>query len=104
MASIGAAAFDAFMNARGMVVFYMFILEEAAQTAGMAAYLAYKDGNGSEAAAHAQWVKDNVITDGRAFAQTVGLVGAPMNDAFITFFNASERAMNYYATHTPAGE
>lgn len=104
MASITAAAFDAFLNARGMIIFYMFILEEAAQTGGMAAYLAYKDGNGAEAAAHAQWVKDNVITDGRAFAQSVGIAGAPMNDAFITFFNASERAMTYYATHTPSGE
>lgn len=103
MASGAAAAFDVFMNARGMIVFYMFIMEEAAQTGGMAAYLAYKDGNGGEAAAHANWVMANIITPGRAFAQTVGVAGYPMNDAFISYFNASERAMTYYATHTPAG-
>lgn len=98
----GAAAFEIFNDIRGMVIFYMFIMEEAAQTAGMAAYCAYRDKRQSQAAAAADWTVQNVITPGRAFSLSVGLVGYPMNEAFATFFDASERAMNYYATHEPA--
>lgn len=97
-------AFGIFNDVRGMVIFYMFIMEEAAQTAGMAAYLAYKDKFQSEAAAHANWNLSNVINPGKSFCGGVGVVGYPMNEAFSTFFDASARAMNYYATHTPPDE
>jgi hypothetical protein len=97
----GAAAFDVFNDIRGMVIFYLFILEEAAQTAGMACYMCYKDNRTTQAAEHAQWIKDNITTNGRTFAQTIGLVAYPMNDAFITYFDAADKANDYYATHEP---
>lgn len=98
------AAFEIFNDVRGMVIFYMFILEEAAQTAGMAAYLAYRDGHGDEAAETANWNLTNIITPGRQFCDTLGLVGYPMNDAFKAYFDASEKSMIYYATHTPPAD
>jgi hypothetical protein len=100
----GQAAFDIFNDIRGMIIFYLFIMEEAAQTIGMASYLAYKDGFAAESQEHASWGLNEVIGPARAFCSGIGIAAYPMNDAFNVFFDASERALTFYATHQPAGE
>lgn len=96
MASTTAAAFDVFMDARGMITFYLFIMEEAAQTLGMAAYLAHKDEDPIGAQAYAQYNLDNIITPAKAFCGTIGIAAYPMNDAFAAYFDAADRTMQFY--------
>lgn len=96
MASGAAAAFDVFMDARGMVTFYMFIMEEASQCLGMAAYLAHKDEDPLGAQAYAQYNRDNIITQAKAFCGTIGITAYPMNEAFGAYFDAQDRAMQFY--------
>lgn len=103
MASTAAAAFDVFMDARGMVTFYMFIMEEASQTIGIAAYLAHKAGNAAAVASLKATALDEIITPAKEFTATVGLVAFPMNQAFAAYFSAAEKVMEFYGSTAPPG-
>lgn len=96
MPSTAAAAFDVFQDARGMVIFYMFILEEAAQTLSLGAYMANRDNDKTTCQQLAQFNKDNVLAYGKDFASTIGIIGYPMNEAFSAFFDATDKVMDYY--------
>ena len=94
-------AFDIFMNVRETIAFYMFIIEESIQAVGMACYLLKKYGLDEDAKQYANWAKSNLIQPLREFAQGVGQVAYPMNQAYIAFADATEKVMDAYLK-TPA--
>lgn len=89
-------AFDIFNDVRGMITFYLFIMEEAVQTGAMAAYLARKEGNIELSKTYASWVDENLITTAINFNTTVGIVAYPMNEAFKSFYDAARQSIQYY--------
>lgn len=97
MAIPAKAAFDVFMDVRGTVVFYLFILEESIQTAMMGCYLASKAGETSRSQILAIELKQGLIADAKAFNQSVGIVAYPMNEAFGAFYTQAENMCNFYA-------
>lgn len=96
--------FNVFTDVRGMVTFYLFILEESIQTAMMGAYMARKDGMISQSQIIALELKQGLIADAKAFNTLVGPVAYPMNDAFAAFFQASEDMCTFYIQSTPPEE
>lgn len=89
--------FKVFVNVRETVTFYMFIMEEAAQTAGMAAYVAYKAGNIDRAKEIARYMKDELIDPLEDFAKSpAGVLAFPMNLAYISFATASRLTADTY--------
>lgn len=104
MAIPAKAAFDVFMDIRGTVVFYLFILEESIQTAMMGCYLARKEGEISRSQILAIELKQGLIADAKAFNQSIGTVAYPMNEAFGAFFEQSEKMCTFYASPPPPEE
>lgn len=97
-------AFDVFQDIRGMIIFYLFIMEESIQSAGMAAYMLRKQGNITESKIVAVWCDTNLITDAMAFNQSIGVAAWPMNEAFRCFFDAARKNMQAYLVDPPEGE
>ncbi len=94
---IGKKAFDVFINIRETIAFYMFIIEEAIQTAGMAAYMLKKAEKIDEAKAQAQWTIDNLINPLIEFADSPAAAMAyPMNLAYKAFAQAAKKTMEAY--------
>lgn len=94
---IGKEAFYVFTNVRETVAFYMFIVEEAIQTAGMAAYMLKKAGKIDEAKQQAQWVIDNLINPLLEFCDSPAAAMAyPMNMAYRAYAEAAKKAMEAY--------
>jgi len=89
-------ALDLIEDVRGSIAMYMFIIEEAVQTAGMAAYMYHKAGLNQKAKEQAQWVLDNLIYPALDFVETYGYLAYPLNMAYDAFFKAAEQTMNAY--------
>ena len=89
---IGKEIWDAFMDVRGAVGMFMFILEEAIQTAGMVTWIFYKEGMKEEAKENEQWIKDNLAIPLKEFAESPsGLLAYPLNEAYKQFAEAAIR-------------
>ena len=96
---VGKEAFDVFMNVRETIAFYMFIVEEAIQTAGMAAYMLKKADKIAEAKQQAQWTIDNLINPLLEFCDSPAAAMAyPMNLAYKAFAEAAKKTMEAYLT------
>lgn len=94
---VGKKAFDAFINVRETIAFYMFIIEEAIQTAGMAAYMLKKADKIAEAKQQAEWTINNLINPLIEFADSpAAAVAYPMNLAYKAFAESAKRAMEAY--------
>jgi len=98
---IGKEAFDVFVNVRETIAFYMFIIEESIQAMGMACYLLKKFGLDQDAKEYASWTKSNLIQGLKEFAQGVGVIAYPMNEAYKLFAESTEKVMDAYLK-TPA--
>jgi len=94
---VGLRAFKVFQDVRGTITFYMFIIEEAIQTAGMTAYMLKKAEKIDEAKAQAQWTIDNLINPLLEFCDSPAAAMAyPMNLAYKAFAEAAKKAMEAY--------
>jgi len=93
-----------FTFAREEVAFYMFIFEEAVQTLGMSCYLLTNAGQYQEAAEVAQYMLDEYVNPMIAFCDpsvggeelAIGILAWPMNTAFLAFFMATKKNLEYY--------
>jgi len=97
---IGKEAFDVFVNVRETIAFYMFIIEESIQAMGMACYLLKKYGLDQDAKEYASWTKSNLIQGLKEFAQGVGVIAYPMNEAYKLFAESTEKVMDAYLKTT----
>ena len=89
-------ALDIIEDVRGSIAMYMFIIEEAVQTAGMAAYLYQKAEQTQKAKETAKWVLDNLIYPALDFVETYGYLAYPLNLSYEAFFRAAEKTMQMY--------
>jgi len=87
---IGKAAFEIFSDIRGACGMFMFILEEAIQTAGMASWILYKEGKKDLAKENEQWIVSNLAIPLRDFANgPAGYLAYPLNLAYAMFAEAT---------------
>jgi len=93
---VWSIALDVIQDVRGSIAMYLFIIEEAIQTLGMAVYLLYKDNRFQEARETAQYMLDNVINPAIDFNNTYGSVAYPLNLAYDTFYKNSKKNMETY--------
>lgn len=91
-ALVAQDAFKVFMHVRETIAFYMFIIEESIQAVAMATYLLNKNELKADATEYADWALSYLVTPLREFAKGVGTVAYPMNEAYIAFADASEKA------------
>jgi len=90
IAAIGKEAFQIFMDVRGACGMFMFILEEAIQTAGMASWILYKEGKLQEAKENENWIEQMLAKPLKQFAEgPAGYLAYPLNLAYIKFAEAT---------------
>ena len=89
-------ALDIIEDVRGSIAMYLFIIEEAIQTAGMACYLLYRMKKYDECKNTAQWVIDNLIDPALEFVNTYGYAAYPLNMAYETFYKSARKTMETY--------
>lgn len=97
LSAVGGTAFRVFEDVRGSVSFYMFIMEEAIQTCGMACWISHQKGNLDRAKEVALYAKNELCIPLRDFARSpAGLLGYPMNLSYEAFANASIKNFDTY--------
>jgi len=89
-------AIDIIQDVRGSIAMYMFIIEEAIQTIGMACYLLYKHKKYSDLKEVAKWALDNLVNPAIDFAETYGHVAYPLEMAYKAFYQASKKNFENY--------
>jgi len=89
-------ALDIIEDVRGSIAMYMFIIEEAIQSVGMAAYLSYRANQIDKAKEIAQWSLDELILPAQDFADTWGYPAYPLNESYKMFYLAAEKTMRTY--------
>lgn len=89
-------ALDVIEDVRGSIAMFMFILEEAVQTAGMACYLYKKAELNEKAAELAQWIIDEILNPALDFVDNYGIFAYPLNEAYKQFFLAAKQSMQAY--------
>lgn len=95
--TVAKEAFDVFQNVRETIAFYMFIVEEAIQSAGMAAYISYKAGNTQRAKEIAQFMISELIDPLREFAESpAGYAAYPANLAYSAFAKSARKVAETY--------
>lgn len=95
--SVLGSAFDIFSNARDMIVFYMFIIEEAIQSQTMTIYNQYRSGMHDQCEATCYYVLTDLINPLKEFANSpAGQLAYPMNVAFSLFCESSEKSVLTY--------
>lgn len=87
---------DIVEDVRGSIGMYLFIIEEAIQTIGMANYLAYKAGKMERVKEIAQWTIDEVIDPAINFNNIYGYIAYPLNQAYAVFYDAARKNMETY--------
>jgi len=89
-------ALDVVQDVRGSIAMYLFIIEEALQTLGMACYL-YQKANMKESVRNlAKWAIDNVVDPAIEFNNTYGAAAYPLNMAYDTFYHSSRISFQTY--------
>jgi len=89
-------ALDLVQDVRGTLGMYLFIIEEAIQTVGMACYLNWKEGNYSKVIEVANYVLDEIINPAIDFCATYGSATYPLNIAYDVFYKAAKTSMENY--------
>ncbi|MEM2073720.1 MAG: hypothetical protein QXO33_04140 [Nitrososphaeria archaeon] len=88
--AIAKEAFEVFMDIRGACGMFMFILEEAIQTAGMGSWILYKEGKKQEAKENEQWIVNVLAQPLKDFANgPAGYLAYPLNIAYSLFADAT---------------
>jgi len=96
MSSKWTIVLDVIQDVRSSIAMFMFIIEEAIQTAGMACYILYKQQNWEELKNAAQQVIDNLITPGLDFVNTYGAAAIPLNMAYSAFYDQAKTTFQTY--------
>lgn len=87
-------AFKAFSDFRSAIAMYMFICEEAIQTANMGNWLLFKAGLFDEMKKNINWVKTYLIQPLYDFANSpVGALAFPLNESYKLFAQASLKSL-----------
>jgi len=89
-------AVDVIEDVRGSIAMFMFIIEEAIQSVGMACYLLRKANRVEECRNVAQWAIDNLINPALEFCKTYGYAAYPLNMAYESFYNAAKKTFETY--------
>jgi len=89
-------ALDVVQDVRGSIAMYLFIIEEAIQTVGMACYLNYKANRLDAVRELAKWILDNIVNPAIDFNNTYGHVAYPLNLAYNVFYQSAKRNMETY--------
>lgn len=89
-------ALDVIEEVRGSIAMYLFIIEEAIQTAGMACYLLQKAQDYEALMSTASWILNNLINPAIDFVNTYGAPAYPLNQAYYTFYNSAKLTMETY--------
>ena len=89
---IAKELWEVFSDVRGAVGMFMFILEEAIQTAGMATWILYKNEDIEGAKQNEEWIKNNLAIPLKQFAESPsGYLAYPLNIAYKAFAEAAIR-------------
>jgi len=91
-------ALDVIEDVRGSIAMYLFIIEEAIQTLGMACYMSYKAKNMALARELAQYGIDNVINPAIEFNNAYGFIAYPLNMAYDVFYKNAKKTFETYLT------
>jgi len=89
-------ALDVIEDVRGSIAMFLFIIEEAIQTAGMACYILMRLKKYDELRDQAQWAIDNLINPALDFVQNYGFAAYPLNLAYESFYKAAKRTFETY--------
>jgi len=89
-------ALDVVQDVRSSVAMFMFIIEEAIQTAGMACYVLYKNQKWEALKSAAQQTIDNLILPGIDFVNNYGAAAIPLNTAYSAFYNQAKTTFETY--------
>ena len=91
---------SAVQDVRGTLGMYLFIIEEAIQTVGMACWTLYKDNRFAEVQELAQWIIDDIIDPAIEFNNTYGMATYPLNQAYAVFYTSARKNMETYLAMT----
>lgn len=80
----------------GTIGMFMFILEEAAQTAGMACYVAKREGQDDLVKSIADYAIREICDPGIDFCNTYGAAAYPLHMAYKEFFTAAKKTFQTY--------
>jgi len=94
--AVWSIALDVIEDVRGSIAMFMFIIEEATQTAGMACYLYKKADMPEKAAELAQWIIDELLDPAIDFVDNYGYIAYPLNIAYKQFYLAAKQTMQAY--------
>ena len=89
-------ALDVVEDVRGSIAMYLFIIEEAIQTAGMACYILYRQKKYDELRNTARWIIDNLIDPALEFVKTYGYAAYPLNLSYEVFYKSARKTMETY--------
>jgi len=89
-------ALEVVEEVRGSIAMFMFIIEEAIQTVGMACYINYKLGDVEAAKEAARWALDNLVNPALDFVDRYGAAAYPLNLAYKSFYLSAKRTMETY--------
>ena len=89
-------ALDIVEDVRGSIAMYLFIIEEAIQTVGMACYLLYRQKKYDELKDTARWIIDNLIDPALEFVKTYGYAAYPLNIAYEVFYKSARKTVETY--------
>jgi len=95
---------DVIQDVRGSIAMYLFIVEEAIQTAGMACYLLHKHKKLEECRETAQYILDNIINPAIDFNNRYGAIAYPLNMAYDVFYKSAKTSMETYLKVTEKKE
>jgi len=87
---------DVIQDVRGSVGMYLFIIEEAIQTLGMAMYLLYKAQKYDDVRTLGEWILNEVINPAIDFNNTYGVVAYPLNQCYDVFYKAAKKNIQTY--------
>ena len=92
--NVAKEAFEVFEDVRSAISMYMFIIEEAIQTANMANWILWKVGAYDEVKYMINWIRDNLANPLLDFSKgEVAMLAYPMNLAYEAFAKATIQAL-----------
>ena len=89
---------DIIQDVRGSVAMYMFIIEEAIQTIGMACYQAKQAKDYDLMRELARYAIDNLVNPAIEFVDIYGVLAYPLNMAYKEFYLAAKKTFETYLT------
>jgi hypothetical protein len=89
-------ALDIIEDVRGSVAMFMFIIEEAIQTIGMACYLAMKKQQYDKVIEYANFAINELINPAIDFANSYGNFAYPLHFAYLAFYESAKKTFQNY--------